>query len=74
VNDIENADTTDTLCVAGGLALMVFGAGLLIARPGIRRIVQSGLTGLASRSDNPFSQGLSGMLPDVERYLKIKSM
>jgi hypothetical protein len=74
MSDQENPDSADALFVAGGLALMVLGAGLLIARPGIRRIVQSGLSSMGSHGENPLAQGLGGVIPDFERYFKIKSM
>ena len=67
-------DTTDTLCVAGGIALMGLGAGLLVARPGIRRLLEKGLEAVGGHSGNPLAGVAQGMLPDMERYLKIRSM
>lgn len=63
----------DALYLAGGVALMVFGAGLIMASPAIRKTV---LAGLASAAGGEEGEGLSvnAVLPDVERYLRIRAM
>ena len=54
----------DTLYVLGGIALVVFGAGMILSNPLIRRYIgQMGLGGLALSS-----------LPDIDRYLKLRAM
>ncbi|MGA8740003.1 MAG: hypothetical protein WB561_02320 [Terracidiphilus sp.] len=54
----------DTLYMLGGVALMVFGAGLILSNPTIRRYVsQFGVGNLATT-----------VLPDVERYFKLRAM
>ena len=54
----------DTLYMLGGLAMMVFGAGLILTNPFVRRYTsQLGAGGL-----------LGAALPDVERYFKLRSM
>jgi len=54
----------DTLYMLGGVALIVFGAGLILSNPFIRRYMsQMGLGNLAQ-----------GAFPDLERYLKIRAM
>lgn len=53
-----------TLYLLGGVALMIFGAGLVISNPVVRRYLgQIGLGNLTSAA-----------LPDVERYLKLRNM
>lgn len=54
----------DTLYMLGGIALMVFGAGLVLSSPAIRRYVSQ------------FSVGnlASAVMPDVKRYLRLRSM
>jgi hypothetical protein len=48
----------------GGVALMIFGAGMVLSNPVIRRYLgQTNVGGL-----------LSASIPDVERYLKLRSM
>ncbi|MGA7525490.1 MAG: hypothetical protein WBW84_23785 [Acidobacteriaceae bacterium] len=54
----------DTLYMMGGFALMVFGAGLILSNPYIRRYMsQMGIGNLAHAA-----------MPDVERYLRIRAM
>ena len=54
----------DTLFMLGGVALVVFGAGLILSNPIARRYLgQVGLGDLAQ-----------GALPDLDRYLKLRSM
>jgi hypothetical protein len=54
----------DTLYLLGGAALIVFGAGLILSNPLIRRYLgQVGIGNLAQAA-----------LPDLDRYLKLRSM
>ena len=54
----------DTLYLLGGVALMVFGVGLVLSNPTIRRYMsQFGVGNLASN-----------VIPDVERYFKLRAM
>jgi hypothetical protein len=69
----DSSETTNMLLLAGGLALMVFGAGMLLASPAIRRTVLGGLTPLLPGQDGA-NGGLAGLLPDFEQYLKLKRM
>ena len=63
----ENGNGTsdkDTLFMLSGVALVVFGAGLILSNPIARRYLgQLGLGNLAQ-----------GALPDLDRYLKLRSM
>ena len=62
-NDDQRTDM-DTLFMVGGFAMMVFGAGLILSNPVVRRYLgQMGLGNLASAS-----------FPDIDRYLKLRSM
>ena len=65
----NSSEVRDAVLIAGGIALVVLGAGLVIAHPGIRRMLLSGAAPLGS-----LGNGVSGVLPDVERYLKLKTM
>jgi len=59
-----NDNNRDTLFMLGGLAMVVFGAGLILTNPFVRRYTsQLGAGGL-----------LGAALPDVERYLRLRSM
>jgi hypothetical protein len=54
----------DTLYMMGGVALMVFGAGLILSNPVVRRYLgQVGLGSLAQAA-----------IPDFERYMKLRAM
>ena len=60
----ESADTKETLMALGGVALVVFGAGLIMSHPLVRRYLgTSGLGGIVAAA-----------IPDIERYMKLKSM
>jgi hypothetical protein len=62
----ENGSGTDkeTLYMLGGVALVIFGAGLVLSNPNIRKYLgQLGLGNVASAA-----------LPDIERYFKLRSM
>jgi hypothetical protein len=54
----------DTLFMLGGLAFMVFGAGLILSNPLVRGYLgQIGLGNIAQTA-----------LPDLDRYLKLRAM
>jgi hypothetical protein len=54
----------DTLYMLGGVALVVFGAGLILSNPFIRRYLSRiGIGNLAHT-----------VMPDVEKYLKLRAM
>jgi hypothetical protein len=58
------SDGKDTLFMLGGVALIVFGTGLILSNPFVRRYLsQLGVGNLAA-----------GIMPDVERYLKLRAM
>ena len=67
-------DSKDMLYLVGGLALLVAGAGLIMAHPEVRKQVRAKLDrGLPGVQDN-FNLGLTTVVPDLQRYLKIRSM
>ena len=58
------SDGKDTLYMLGGVALMVFGAGLVLSNPYIRRYMsQLGAGNL-----------MQAVMPDVERYFRLRAM
>jgi hypothetical protein len=62
--DETNGTDRETLYILGGVALMIFGAGLVLSNPTIRRYLgQVGLGNFASAA-----------LPDLERYFRLRSM
>ena len=59
-----NGSDKDTLYMLGGVALVVFGAGLILSNPFVRRYMsQIGVGNLAHAA-----------IPDMERYLKLRAM
>ncbi len=54
----------DTLMMLSGIALMVFGAGLILSNPVAQKYLNKiGVGGL-----------VQGALPDLERYLRLRAM
>jgi hypothetical protein len=63
-NGNGNSTDKDTLFMLGGVALIVFGAGLILTNPIARRyMAQLGVGDLANLA-----------LPDLDRYLKLRAM
>ena len=54
----------DTLYMLGGVAMLVFGAGLILSNPSVRRYMSR--FGVGNLADT--------VMPDVERYFKLRSM
>jgi hypothetical protein len=64
-NNHSNSSTDkDTLFMLGGVACIVFGAGLILSNPMVRRYL--GQVGLGNL--------VQDVLPDLDRYLKLRSM
>lgn len=62
----DGAESRDTLLMLSGVALVVFGAGLILSNPIVRRLMsQTGISGLNL---------LQTAVPDFEKYLKLRSM
>ena len=60
----SNGTDKDTLYMLGGVALMIFGAGLVLSNPTVRRYMsQFGVGNLAT-----------SVIPDMERYFKLRAM
>ena len=60
----QDNETRDTLFLLGGVALVVFGAGLILSTPAIRRYLGSANIGSL----------IGAAVPDLERYMRLKSM
>lgn len=63
-NNRDSKETRDTLFLLGGAALVVFGAGLILSTPMVRRYLGAG--GIGSM--------VAAGIPDFQRYLKLRSM
>jgi len=64
----------DMLYLVGGLALLVAGAGLIMAHPEIRKQVRAQLDRVLPGVQENLGLGLTTAVPDFQRYLKIRSM
>jgi hypothetical protein len=69
----EQSSVRDTLLLAGGAALVILGAGVLMAHPTLRRTVLGGLAPLLPGQEG-FNGPPKGVLPDFERYLRLRAM
>ncbi len=74
MKDNDTGESRDMLYLVGGFALLVAGAGLLMAHPDIRRQLRAGLDRVVPGIQDNFAGGLSTVVPDFQRYLKIRSM
>jgi hypothetical protein len=63
-HEIHHDNDRDTLFMLSGIALMVFGAGLILSNPVAQRYMSR--LGISNVTDR--------MLPDLERYLRLRSM
>lgn len=60
----EESEVRDLVMAMGGLALVVFGTGLILSHPSLRRYLGiAGLSGIAAAA-----------IPDLKRYLHIRAM
>ena len=63
-NGQDSNESKDTLFLLGGAALVVFGAGLILSTPIMRRYL--GGAGIGNL--------VQGVIPDIERYMKLRAM
>ena len=72
-------DNREFFEAAAGVAMIVAGASILLANPQTREYVKDGLRAVFPNMDidkleDPLAMGLSTVMPDLERYLKLRSM
>jgi hypothetical protein len=63
-NGEDLAESRETLFLLGGAAMVVFGAGLMLSTPTVRRYL--GNAGVGNL--------IQAAMPDFERYLKLRAM
>ncbi len=73
-NENATSEAIGMIAIAGGAALVVFGAGLILSHPGVRRLAIAGLSRAMPDLETPLKAGIAGLIPDVERYMKIRAM
>lgn len=64
MENIESYDAKGALCLFGGVALLIVGTGLIISHPTVRRYM----------NQMAVADLVQAAVPDVERYLKLRSM
>lgn len=64
----------DMLYLVGGLALLIAGAGLIMAHPVVRQQVKNGLDRIIPGIPDNLTGGLANIMPDFQRYMKLRSM
>jgi hypothetical protein len=63
-DEVNPNETRDTLFLLGGMAMILFGAGLVVTNPAVKKM----LGGV-----NP-TGWLHAVMPDLDRYMKLRSM
>jgi len=63
-NGQDANETRDTLFLLGGAALIVFGAGLILSTPMVRKAL--GGAGIGNL--------IGAAVPDLEKYMKLRAM
>jgi hypothetical protein len=72
--ETSSSESKDMLYLVGGLALLIAGAGLIMAHPDVRRQLRSGLERMLPGIPENLTSGLSTVVPDLQRYMKIRAM
>ena len=67
-------ESRDMLYLVGGLAFLIAGAGLIMAHPEVRKQVRAGLDRVLPGLQDNLNFGLTTVVPDFQRYMKIRSM
>lgn len=70
----DSDESKDMLYLVGGLAFLIAGAGLIMAHPEVRKQVRAGLDRVLPGIQDNFNMGLTNVVPDFQRYMKIRSM
>lgn len=67
-------DSKDMLYLVGGVALLIAGAGLILAHPQVRQQVRNSLDRIIPGLPTNLSGTLATVVPDFQRYMKLRSM
>jgi hypothetical protein len=67
-------ESKDMLYLVGGVALLIAGAGLIMAHPAVRQQVRASLDRIVPGIPENLAGGLATIVPDFQRYLKLRSM
>jgi hypothetical protein len=64
----------DILYLMGGVALMFLGVGLVMTTPAARKTVSAALGAVLPDLQGRLMPDLTGLGPDIQRYMKLRSM
>jgi hypothetical protein len=74
MSDNESDGSKDMLYLVGGFALLIAGAGLIMAHPAVRKQIKSNLDRVLPEMPVDIAGGLSNVVPDFKRYMKMRDM
>jgi hypothetical protein len=69
----DKSNDHELVTLARGISMIILGAGLVLSNPSVRRFLMGQLSGKLSDPEDSL-KGLAGVLPDLERYMKMRSM
>lgn len=70
----DSDESKDMLYLVGGLAFLIAGAGLIMSHPEVRKQLRAGLDRVLPGLQDNFNLGITTVVPDFQRYMKIRSM
>jgi hypothetical protein len=70
----NSSESREIIYLMGGVALMIFGAGLVMTNPAVRKTVAAGLSAVLPDMQKKFGPDMSALGPDIQRYMKLRSM
>jgi hypothetical protein len=75
-NTNEHNDSREFLFFAGGLALMVLGAGLIASHPAVRKAVAKGVESVLPDLQKSLGGivNVNSMGDDIQRYMRLRAM
>ncbi len=71
-NKNGSLDKNETIYLAGGLALMVLGAGLLLSNQTMRKTLSAGLASILSELQEKLGLNFADVGTDIKRYMKLR--
>lgn len=70
----DSDESKDMLYLVGGLALLIAGAGLIMSHPMIRKQIKTGVDKFLPGMQENLNLGIARVVPDFQRYMKMRSM
>lgn len=70
----SSGDSKDMLYLVGGLALLIAGAGLILSHPQVQKTVRGALDRIVPGIPDNLTGTLATVVPDFQRYMKLRSM